>query len=81
MKGLVLDQWLGVFAPARTPPEIAARLNVEINKAIADPAVRKNLFDSAQEPIGGTSDQFATLVRGDYATFGRLVKDLDIKAQ
>jgi len=81
VKGLVLDQWLGVFAPARTPPEIAARLNVEINKAIADPAVRKNLFDSAQEPIGGTSDQFATLVREDYATFGRLVKDLDIKAQ
>jgi tripartite-type tricarboxylate transporter receptor subunit TctC len=81
VKGLVLDQWLGVFAPARTPPDIATRLNGEINKAIADPAVRKNLLDSAQEPIGGTSDQFAALVREDYATFGRLVKDLDIKAQ
>ena len=79
MKGLVLDQWLGIFAPARTPPDIASRLNSEINKAIADPAVRKNLLDSAQEPIGGTSDQFAALVREDYATFGRLVKDLDIK--
>ena len=43
--------------------------------------VRKNLLDSAQEPIGGTSDQFAALVREDYATFGRLVKDLDIKAE
>jgi tripartite-type tricarboxylate transporter receptor subunit TctC len=80
VKGLVLDQWLGVFVPAKTPPDIASRLNGEINKAIADPAVRKNLLDSAQEPIGGTSDQFATLVRDDYATFGRLVKDLDIKA-
>jgi len=81
VKGLVLDQWLGIFAPAGTPPDIANRLNSEINKAIADPAVRKNLFDSAQEPIGGTSDQFAALVREDYATFGRLVKDLDIKAE
>src|SRR6476469_7440177 len=81
VKGLVLEQWLGVFAPAGTPPDIANRLNSEINKAIADPAVRKNLFDSAQEPIGGTSDQFAALVREDYATFGRLVKDLDIKAE
>jgi tripartite-type tricarboxylate transporter receptor subunit TctC len=80
-KGLVLDQWLGVFAPARTPPDILGRLNGEINKALADPAVRKSLLDSAQEPVGGTSDQFASLVREDYVKFGRLVKDLDIKAE
>ena len=81
VKGLVLDLWLGIFVPARTAPDIASRLNSEINRAIADPVVRKNLLDSAQEPIGGTSDQFAALVREDYATFGRLVKDLDIKAE
>ena len=63
------------------PPEVANRLNSEINKAIADPAVRKNLLDSAQEPVGGTAEQFATLVREDYAKFGRLVKDLNIKAE
>jgi tripartite-type tricarboxylate transporter receptor subunit TctC len=81
MKGLVLDQWLGVFAPAGTPADIANRLNSEINKAIADPAVSKNFLDSAQEPIGGTADQFATLVREDYARYGRLLKDLNIKAE
>jgi tripartite-type tricarboxylate transporter receptor subunit TctC len=81
IKGLVLDQWLGVFAPARTPPAIIERLNSEINKAVADPGVRKNFLDSAQEPIGGTADQFAQLVREDYAKFGRLVKDLNIKAE
>jgi tripartite-type tricarboxylate transporter receptor subunit TctC len=79
--GLVLDQWLGVFAPAKTPLDIANRLNGEINKAIADPAVRKNFLDSAQEPIGGTADQFATLVREDYTRYGRLVKELNIKAE
>jgi tripartite-type tricarboxylate transporter receptor subunit TctC len=81
IKGLVLDQWLGVFAPAGTPPAIAERLNGEIGKAIADPGVRKNFLDSAQEPVGGTADQFASLVREDYAKFGRLVKDLNIKAE
>jgi tripartite-type tricarboxylate transporter receptor subunit TctC len=81
IKGLVLDQWLGVFAPTGTPLDITERLNSEINKAIADPAVRKNFLDSAQEPIGGTADQFARLVREDYAKFGRLVKDLNIKAE
>ena len=81
MMGLVLDQWLGVFAPGKTAPEIARRLNGEINKAIADPLVRKSFLDSAQEPVGGTADQFATLVREDYAKFGRLVKDLNIKTE
>jgi tripartite-type tricarboxylate transporter receptor subunit TctC len=81
VKGLVLDQWLGVFAPAGTSANVTNRLNGEINKALADPAVRASFLASAQEPIGGTSDQFAALVREDYATFGRLVKDLDIKAE
>jgi tripartite-type tricarboxylate transporter receptor subunit TctC len=81
IKGLVLDQWLGVFAPAGTSADVVNRLNSEINKAIADPAVRKNFLDSAQEPIGGTAEQFAVLVREDYAKFERLVKDLNIKAE
>jgi tripartite-type tricarboxylate transporter receptor subunit TctC len=79
--GLVLDQWLGVFAPARTPADIAERLNAEINKALADPSVRKNLMDSAQEPVGGTADQFAALVRDDFIKYGRLVKELNIKVE
>jgi len=80
IKGLVLDQWLGVFAPAGTPPAITERLNSEIGKAITDPVVRKELLDSGQEPVGGTAEQFSNLVREDFAKFGRLVKDLDIKA-
>jgi tripartite-type tricarboxylate transporter receptor subunit TctC len=81
IKGLVLDQWLGVFAPAGTPTAIIERLNGEIGKALADEGVRKNLQDSAQEPVGGTAEQFAGLVREDYAKLGRLVKDLNIKAE
>jgi hypothetical protein len=41
--------------------------------------VRASFLASAQEPIGGTAEQFAALVREDYAKFGRLVKDLNIK--
>jgi tripartite-type tricarboxylate transporter receptor subunit TctC len=79
--GLVLDQWLGVFAPAGTPAAITALLNAAIGKALADPAVRKSLVESAQEPVGGTADQFAQLVRDDYAKFARLVKELNVKAE
>jgi len=80
VKGLVLDQWLGAFAPAATSSEIVALLNGEIEKALADPAVRKSLLDSAQEPVGGSAAQFTTFVRENSAMFSRLVKDLNIKA-
>lgn len=78
IKGLVSEQWLGVFVPQGTPANIAARLNTEIGKALADPAIRKNLEDSAQEPVGGSADAFAKLVQDDYVKFGKLVKELDI---
>jgi len=81
IRGLVLDQWLGVFAPSRTPTSIVERLNSEIDKVLADPSVRKNFLDSALEPVGGTTDQFTEFVRADYAMFGRLVKELNIKAE
>jgi tripartite-type tricarboxylate transporter receptor subunit TctC len=81
IKGLVLDQWLGVFAPAKTSSAVVELLNSEIGKALANPTMRKNLLDSAQEPVGGTTEQFAQFVREDYAKFGQLVKDLNIKAE
>jgi len=76
---LVLDQWLGVFVPAGTPPAIAARLNVEIGKALAEAAIKQNLIQSAQEPIGGSAEQFARLVQEDFEKYARLVKELNIK--
>jgi len=81
IKGLVLDQWLGVFVPAGTPGPIIARLNGEIGKALADQAIKGNLVSSAMEPIGGSAEQFAKLVRDDFAKYERLVKELNIKAQ
>jgi tripartite-type tricarboxylate transporter receptor subunit TctC len=79
IKGLVSDQWLGVFVPKGTPPAVVTRLTAEIGKALAEPAIRKNLEDSAQEPVGGTADAFAKLVREDFTKFEKLVKELNIK--
>src|SRR5262249_15363447 len=49
--GLVLDQWIGAFAPAGTQKAIIVRLNVEINKVLTVPAVRENLEQQALEPV------------------------------
>ena len=80
IKGLVLDQWLGVFAPAGTPPAIVARLNGEIDKALAAAAIRDSFMQSAQEPVGGSAEAFSRLVRDDFAKYERLVKELNIQS-
>jgi tripartite-type tricarboxylate transporter receptor subunit TctC len=79
INGLVLDQWVGVFVPAATPPGIAARLNADINAALAESAVRDGFLQSGQEPVGGSAEAFSRLVRGDFDTYARLVKELNVK--
>ncbi len=78
---LVLDQRIGLFVPAGTPPEIVARLNGEINAALTDAKIRKSLSDQAQDPGGGTAEHYGALVRADSDKYGRLVNELDIKVE
>jgi tripartite-type tricarboxylate transporter receptor subunit TctC len=78
---LIVDQRIGVFVPAGTPPEIAARLNSEINAALNDEEIRKKLAAQAQDPAGGTAAQYGARVREDSDKYARLVKELDIKVE
>ena len=78
---LVIEQWLGVFAPAGTPPEIVARLNAEIGKALAEPAIRERYAAAAMEPVGGTAESLARQLRGDYDKYARLIRELGIKLE
>ena len=80
-KGLVLDQWFGVFVPAGTPPDIIARLNAEFAKSLKDQKVRESMIKAANDPVGGTPEQFATFVRNDAAKYARLAKELGIKGE
>jgi len=81
IQGLVLDQWLGVFVPAGTPSDIVTTLNIGMNKALADSAVREGFLKQAQEPVGGTAKQFFQLFRNDYSKYERLMTELNIKVE
>ena len=81
LRGLVLDQWLGLFVPAGTPAPIAQRLNATLNRILKEPAIVEKLAPQALEAVGGTQEQFAELYRGDYEKYGRLVKELNIRIE
>ncbi len=78
-KGLVIDQWLALFAPAATPRDAVARLNAEFGKALASPGVRERYASAALDPVGGSPEALAKVLRDDYEKYGRLVKELAIK--
>jgi tripartite-type tricarboxylate transporter receptor subunit TctC len=78
-KGMVLDAWYGAFVPSGTPEAVIARLNAEMNKAAADHATRDSLLQTATEPVGGTAEQFAAVVREDGEKYARLAKELGIR--
>jgi tripartite-type tricarboxylate transporter receptor subunit TctC len=79
LKDLVLEQWLGIFFIAGTPPEAVARINAEVNRGLADAAVRERYAQNGLEPVGGSAEQFARQYREDYDKYARLIKDLAIR--
>src|SRR5262249_55492879 len=81
MNGLVVDQRLGVFVPNGASHDIITRLNKAVGLALQDEAVRKAFLEQAQEPAGGSSDQYARLVRDDSEKYARLVAEVGVKAQ
>jgi tripartite-type tricarboxylate transporter receptor subunit TctC len=81
LKDVDIGVWLGLFAPAGTPPEVVARINAEVNKVLQMPDVREKLGGQSIAPAGGTSEAFAAFVREDYARWGRVVKESGVKAE
>ena len=81
IKGVEAGIWLGLFAPAGTPPAIVARLNAEINKVLAMPEVREKISAGGAAAVGGSTEEFAAFVRADYAKWGRIAKEANIKIE
>ncbi len=79
IKGAEVASWYGVLAPAKTPPDIVARLNVEVNKALVAPEVRESLTGEGGEVLGGTPEQFTAFLRAEQAKWSKVVKDSGVK--
>ena len=78
--GYEMDSWLGIMAPAGTPPAVLERLNTAFNKALAVPQVREKLAAQGLDVVGGSVAEFSRAIRADYERFVRVVKAAGIKA-
>jgi tripartite-type tricarboxylate transporter receptor subunit TctC len=71
----------GVIAPAGLPQPVLERLNAEINKALAQPDLRKRLLDSDNVPTGGSAADFARQIAAESQNNARIIKAAGIKAE
>ncbi len=78
-KGFTAVQWYGIVGPAKMPPAIVARLNEEINKAIATPELRERLSAEALEPMAMTSSEFAAFIAAEVDRWTKLVRERNIE--
>lgn len=81
LPGVEFGAWSGFMAPAKTSPEIIAKLNTEINKALADPALRAKIISTGAEVRGSTVAQYAQFLTSEYKRWGEAVKAADLKPE
>lgn len=73
--------WYGVVAPAATPKQIIGRLNREIVKAMNLPDVRERYSQQGVVPETNSPEQFAQLIRDDYARWTKVIRATGIKVE
>jgi tripartite-type tricarboxylate transporter receptor subunit TctC len=81
LPGYEAGNWFALFAPAGTPSPIIDRAAQAVAKATATPAFRERLAAQGAEPMTGTPESLAALVKTESARFARLIRDAAIRAE
>lgn len=79
--GFEASGWFAVFAPARTPKPVVAKLNALINEVLADPEVRDRYAALGSVAVGGTPEKLAAQVRSELAKWAEVVRVAGIKVE
>jgi tripartite-type tricarboxylate transporter receptor subunit TctC len=78
---LVLDSWIGLFAPAKTPPAVIERLRAATLMAVADPEVRRRLENTGWRIISMTPEATRTFVNGEAEKWPAFLRQAGIKPE
>ena len=79
--GYEAQQWWGLFAQGKTPKDVIARLNGEVNRILATEDMKARLAAEGAEPAPTSPDAFSAMVVAEIAKWKKVVNDLDIKLE
>ena len=77
--GFEASVWYGFIGPANLPPAVVVQLHAAIQKALAVPEVRDRLVNAGGEVQPGPTERLTTLIAGERARYGKLIRDASIK--
>src|SRR5258706_5753143 len=81
LPGFEVSNWIGLFAPAGTPPEIVARINAEVQKIMRSPEIEKRLETEGAKFIPTTPQSFAAFQRAEAEKWAKAVHDANIRIE
>lgn len=81
LPGYEVSPWYGLLAPAGTPHPIVRKLNAEVTKIVHSAEMKKSLASQGAEPVGGTPDEYAAVLRADTATWARVIKEAGLRGE
>ncbi len=79
--GYEASGWQGIGAPSKTPSEIVATLNKEVNAALADPHFTARLADLGGQAFPGSSADFGKFIADETEKWGKVIKAANIKPE
>jgi tripartite-type tricarboxylate transporter receptor subunit TctC len=79
--GFDVEGWNGIVVKAGTPADRIAILNDHFNRALRDPEVIKKLTQQGALVAGGTPEEFATFMQGEFERWGDVVKKAGIEVE
>ena len=75
-----VDAWYALIAPAKTPADLVARLNADVNSVMALPEVRESLLKQGLIPVTSTPEALAALIKSDLGRWAKVIADAKITA-
>ena len=81
LKGYEATTWFGLMAPVKTPKEIVARWNTEVDKILASPDLKSRFLNDGLEAMGGSQEEFARFIRVEIDKYAKVVKSSGMKPQ
>ena len=81
LPGFEVITWFGILVPAATPKEIINRLNTEIVQSVTQPSISAQLVKMGFEIVANTPEQYAVFLREENAKWGKVVRDLGLRAE
>ena len=80
-KGFEVYSWVGMVAPAKTPPPVLDKWSADMTATLRDPEVAKRLSDDGFEVVAGGRDAMNQLIKSESDRWGRLIKARKIVAE